>query len=194
MKHGIDFQYDVKSVIKAKEIVYYGWDFSNFRITDASKINDTELILKKHIPTWIGMLNARYPSAKVAEHFNKQVIENLVSVQNLIKNIKSDDLVTFQTYELTIDSVKNIVKSYILPEKTGIGLVFIIESFNKPQRYVTGFTTFFNIQNKEVLWSTKIKGLPGSKYGFIQYLYEGFIEIYDLYLSNFYKKQIKLYK
>jgi hypothetical protein len=190
MKKGIEYKFDIKKVLEEKEIVYYGWDFSSFKITDIKKLPQGPLMLYQYIPEWLALLNERYTSNVIARNFEKKVYVNLVSVQERIKQSKPDSIVTMQTYEIHIDTIKNIVKSYNLPEKSGVGLVFITESFNKPQNYVTGYVTFFDIESKELLWSVKMKGLPGSKWGFTKYVYEGFVEIYDYYLRGYYNRDI----
>ena len=186
MKQGIQFKNNIESVNTAQEIVYYGWDFSRFKITDGSKINQGQLLYQTYIPAWIGLLNERYNATKVSKHLKKRVKENFWAIQNLVKIINPDELVQFQSFELPIDSIKNLIKSYDLPEKEGIGFVLILESYNEPEKYVTGFVTFFDIENREILWATKMRGLPGSKWGFTKYVYEAFVEIYDYWLRKYY--------
>jgi hypothetical protein len=189
-KHGIEYQYNVNTVLSATEIVYYGWDFSQFKMFAADKISDADVILKDFIPTWIGMLNERYPPDQVAIHYKKKVTPNMVSVQDRIKKLTPDDIVTYMNYDFSIDTVKKVVGSYNLPEQSGIGLSIILESYNKSERYVTGYVTFFDIQSREILWSTKMKGLPGSKWGFTKYLFEGFVELYHYFVNDYYYKQL----
>jgi hypothetical protein len=189
-KQGIEYRYNVDAVLSSRDIVFYGWDFSRFKIFDASKMGDAEEILKTYIPTWIGMLNEEYTTAKLAANFKKNVTPNLASVQSLFKNLNPDEIVTFLNYDFPIDTVKKVVKSYNLPERSGTGLVIILEAYNKSERYVTGYVTFFDIQSREILWSTKMKGLPGSKWGFTKYLFEGFVELYHYFVNDYYYKQL----
>lgn len=187
-KQGIEYRYNVDAVLSSRDIVFYGWDFSRFKVFDISKTGDAEEILKNYIPSWIGMLNEEYPTNKVASNFKKNVTPNLASVQSLFKNLDPDDIVTFLNYDFPIDSVRKVVKSYNLPEHSGVGLTIILESYNKPERYVTGYVTFFDIESREILWSTKMKGLPGSKWGFAKYVFEGFVELYQYFVDDYYKK------
>jgi hypothetical protein len=194
MKKGIDHPFNVETVFEANSIVYYGWDFSNFKITDPRKINDGEIILRKDLPALIGELNEYYPAEKISKHLKKEVSENLGTIQRLIQNSDPETLVIYNTYEFSIDTVKKIIQAYDLPEEEGIGFVILLETFNKPKRYVTGYATFFDIESRNLLWSVKMKGNPGSKYGFVNYLFNGFTEVYAYFMADYYKKQERIYK
>ncbi|NJN24832.1 MAG: hypothetical protein HC819_01985 [Cyclobacteriaceae bacterium] len=57
---------------------------------------------------------------------------------------------------------------------------------NKPDRFTTAYITFFDIESKEVLWTTKTKGLPGSKWGYKYYWFEGYVECLKVFMSKYY--------
>lgn len=118
------------------------------------------------------------------------VILDMISIQDLYQNITTDKFIVHRNIELNIDSIKQIVKNYKLPHKKGLGAVIIVEMFNKPDRYVSGYITFFDIAKKEVYYATKMKGLPGSNWGFNYYWFNGLTELYDYFNKYYYSKTI----
>ena len=193
MKKGLIYNPQSEKVFLAKEIIYYGIDFSHFKVSDFKKINQGEEMKTKHIPALAGRFNEYLQPERASKHLEKQVIGDYHSVQFLIKDINPDNIVLGSKFILTNDSISEIIKNYKLKETTGIGLVQIPESFNKAERYVTSFSVFFDIQSREVLYSIKAKGLPGSKWGFTDYLYNGLIETYSVFIG-YYKKEMKTFK
>lgn len=190
-KLGIEYKKNMDKLISANEIVYYGVDFSKCKITDAKWLNKTAIMKDVQIPEWIAILNKKYGIDWVKGKLQKEkVTSDLNTIQMLCKDIKESELVSFATYSFPIDSVTSFIESYKLPQTSGIGLVLIFENLNEPERYVTGYWTFFDIQTREILYSTKMKGLPGSKYGYAQYWKEGMVEVFEYYL-RYYKKAIK---
>lgn len=183
-KHGIDYPLNVTKLIEANNIVWYGVDFSKSRISDATKIKDATVIKEKYIPSWIYLMNKRYDLKYIQKKIKKYTTEDLNSIQKLYTNINEEELVLFSDYSFPIDSVKSYVSSYSMPQSSGVGLVLIIENLNKPNRFISGYFVFFDLTTREVLHATKMKGLPGSKYGFTQWWKEGMIELFDYYFNR----------
>jgi hypothetical protein len=92
-----------------------------------------------------------------------------------------------------LDSFKSIVKRYPLFQKSGTGFVIFIENFNKPEVYVTGYFTFFDLATKEVLWATKMKAVLGSKWGAEDYYRTEIMKLYSYFFRRYYSKTIKEY-
>jgi len=194
MKHGIEYKFDIKSYIQAKKVVWYGWDFSKSRMFDINKIQDAGLIKEKFIPAISERLNKRITPDEIHRKIDKEVETDLLSIQNLYSTINYKDYITQKDYVFPIDSIKSHVKNYKLPQQDGVGFVIIIELMHKTDRsdrFVTGYVTFFDIKTKELLWVTKMKGLPGSKYGFAMYWIEGIKELYEYFMGHYYSKAIR---
>lgn len=186
-------------IFSANEIVYYGLDFTHFKISDFKKINQGQEMKTKYFPALVGRFNNDMPPERVGNYLRKSsvgdlnFIGDLNTIQLLIKDMNPDDIVLANTFILTNDSIAEIVKNYKLKETNGIGFVQIGESFNKAERYLTVFYVFFDIASREVLFSIKPKGLPGSKWGFTDYLYNGLMDTYSIFI-DYYRKEKKLYK
>jgi hypothetical protein len=72
------------------------------------------------------------------------------------------------TYALDKNTIAEIIKEYNTKEKQGLGIVFIMESLDKPKRIATMWVTFFDIASKTVLLTEKMSGKPGGA-GFRNY-------------------------
>lgn len=177
----------MEKLISANEITWYGWDFSNMKITDPKQFSQAKAVKEQHIPALIGLLNEQFTLRWVERQLKKEKFNSdLTEIQKRYTKINEENLVTFENYELSIDSIKSIVKSYSLTRKSGIGFVVIMENLNKPKRYTTSFPTFFDIETREVLYTTKMKGKPGSKYGYAKYWEEGILETFYYYFKKYY--------
>jgi len=72
--------------------------------------------------------------------------------------------------------------------------VIIVEFLNRLDRYATGYITFFDIKSREVIWATKMKGLPGGKHGPEEYYGNGIVELYVYFFGKYYHHILKEYK
>jgi hypothetical protein len=188
-KHGIEYPIDVKNYINQDKVTWYGWDFSHFKITDH---NAYGYVVKTYIPKWVKKLNNYFPESQICRKLNKgNCSADLTSIQNLYQNVDEKSLEAQTLFELSVDSIKEIVKQYTLPQKEGAGFVIIVETMNRPQRFVTAYITFFDISTRELYWTTKMKGLPGGKHGVEQYYRNGMIEVYKYFFSKYYNKRIR---
>lgn len=191
-KKGIEYKYDVNALIKAENIIWYGVDFSKAKMTDPVKVYESSLVKNKHIPSWISTLNLKFSDDYVKKWFkNRNYSSDLASVQKLFLSIDENNVVVANDYNIPIDSIAPFIEAYSLPQTNGVGFVLIVENLNKPSRYVTGYFVFFDIESRQVLYANKMKGNPGSRYGFSQYWKNGMYELYAYFFGKYLKRLLK---
>ncbi len=100
-----------------------------------------------------------------------------------------DELVINTDYSLGEDEVKKIISEYDITGKEGIGLVFIMESFNKNKELGYIWVTFFDLETKEVLLSNKMSGKPGG-FGIRNYWAKSYYNV----MKSIEKKKWKAWK
>ncbi len=61
----------------------------------------------------------------------------------------------------TLSDVNEVVSDYDYSGLSGVGLMFIVESFSKPNGKASVWVTFINMDSKEVLFTEKMMGDPG---------------------------------
>ncbi len=176
---------NTKSIVDADTIYYYGWDMANMKLSDGTWVDKAEE-LRPRISSIIGMLSDRFSPAYVSKALQKEVQADLDVIQKLYIESDYKDFVTFNPYKLSKESLIEIVEGYELSDNSGVGLVIIAENMNKNERYTTAFVTFFDLETRQLLWVTKMKGLPGSKWGFSKYWYEGYLECFYYFLKKYY--------
>lgn len=189
MKKGLNYPFKIQEFIKSDCVTWYGWDLSLCKIQDRGIY---DFMKEKYIPSWIQRLNKEISLNEVKRDLGKPCfLVDLLSIQNLYKEKKSKDFITHEYYEIPMDSIRKHVKNYQLPQSSGTGFTIIVESLNKPERFVTGYVTFFNIQSRELLWVIKMMGLPGGKHGFVEFYGNGIVELYVYFFGDYYKQTIK---
>lgn len=195
LKEGIEFKYNVEAIKGYPILTWYGWDFSNVKMRDFKKFDEGDIIVGKHLPSIIGKLTITYPEARIKRATKvDSVVVDRETINMLYQSIDRKSFVTMNTYELKPEAIQEIVKKYTLPQKSGLGLVVIMEMMNDekdPFRYASGYVTFFDIESREVYYTTKMKGLPGSKWGFEDYWFNGITEIFDYFFAKYYSKTMK---
>jgi len=189
-KKGVAFKLNMEKLKQAKEIVWYGWDFKPLKINDFKQKNDTKAIVEYHIPQIIELLYEHYSTKSVKKRIAKtnSFSSNLEEVTTRYLEINKETLVQSEETILTMDGIRQIVSSYELSKTEGVGFVMIAENFNKPHRYVSSYPTFFDIKTREILYTSRMKGLPGSKWGYSKYWFEGAIETIGYFLNRYYMK------
>jgi hypothetical protein len=166
-------------IIKAGEIIVYGLDFSNSII-----IHESE----PHVTT---IENDYYPMFNdlfFVNNFNE--LQTVIKVK-LVSNTELTQKLNLKREKKYIISdqtvISKIVKDYETTEKEGVGLVFIVKSFDKPNKYVKLFPTFFDIASKQVLWTSEITGTGGG-YGLNKFWGEKLFDAIDTFIDSAKKK------
>lgn len=159
---------DSKKVFTTNEMAWYGMDF-----TKASFIGtfDTGMgvnpadgieLRNKWIPAWNNLIVAEQQNFNLKRPFRKCcVFYDITSVNQLNKTIDPEALLVSRETKISKATIKEMVKRYTpIEKKDGIGLVFIVESFNKNDKTANLYVTFFDIETKEILVSEFMSGRP----------------------------------
>ena len=155
-------QYTPADVFKVDNITWYGLDFSNIKLIGSEGFTDPHAIQNRFFSSWNNLFISEPEKYNLAETFSKSSVENdlnIVTERNTLPD--PDKLVIEENYSFGEDEVKKIISEYDITGKEGIGLVFIMESFNKTKARGYMWVSFFNIETKEVLLSKKMNGKVG---------------------------------
>lgn len=189
-KKGIQFKPNIEKLINAKEIVWYGWDFKPLVINDPRQADDVKEIIGFNIPQIITILEKQFSDKWIAKRFKdyEKFSSNSNEVTKRFEELDPEILVQKEETILTMEGLTSVLSSYSLSKTSGVGFVMIMENINKPHRYVSGYPTFFDIETREILYTTRMKGLPGSKWGYSYYWFEGASETIDYFFKYVYLK------
>lgn len=159
---------DAKKVFSTSEIVWYGMDFTKARFIGTFDTGmglnpaDGVELRNKWIPAWNNLVVAEQHNFNLKRAFRKCcVFYDISSVNQLNRNIDPDMLISSAETKINKATIKEMVKRYTpVEKKDGIGLVFIMESFNKNKKIANLYVTFFDIETKKVLISEFMSGRP----------------------------------
>jgi hypothetical protein len=181
-------QNTAKDIFSKPDMVWFGLNFSeakmvgNFaQVGEAGESSSKEL-RDKWMPSWNGLIIGNIiTDINSTEKMNKAIS---------LGSIGQDEMFSFSDPQ---KSVKNVVtKLQANEKKEGLGLVYVIESFNKNTQIATVYVTIFDIATKNVLISEKIEG-KGGGIGLRNY-WAGAIKVINKEVkSNYYKKWKKTY-
>jgi hypothetical protein len=156
-----------KSDIFNKEI---GVTWLGIDLTKAKFIGDrerwgSESDMRRYADGWNDIFLKEPDKFNVARAIDRNSVTNAIDVtkqnnQQLdILSQYSDNKEDFGHTKLS--DVEEVVAQYDFAGLEGIGLMFIVENFSKPNNKASVWVTFVDLQSKEVLLTEKLMGDPG---------------------------------
>lgn len=163
-------QLTAKDVFSSKTIVWYGLNFSEAKMVGqfdqamgAGPASASDL-KNKWIPNWNALIMTEPKNFKIKEAFQKdEVFFDIIPTDKQNQNINTDELISFNTYTFkdAQKTVKDVISKLKGGEKTeGIGVTFVVESFNKSMDEAVFYVTVFDIKTKNVLIMERMVGKP----------------------------------
>lgn len=157
---------DAKKVFSAKEIVWYGLDFSKATFVGQfdqgmgampATGNDMK---NKWIGEWNSLIAREPQNFKIKEAFYvDNVYYDLAMLNEINSKIEADKCMSFNAGKIERADIDAMVKKYGTGDKKeGIGLAFVVENFNKGTQMADVYVTFFDIATKKVLFCEKMSG------------------------------------
>lgn len=146
-------------------ITWVGLDFSGaIFIGDQERFGseaDTEALLKE----WNELMEKEYKKYNIGKSFDKTNVTLALDITidhnaHLIVSEMFSDRLKDQDH-IKPDDVQQILYSYDFGDRTGIGLMCVIEAFNKLNNQASMYFTFFDFATRKVMLTEKMIGVPG---------------------------------
>lgn len=163
-------QNTLKDLFQAREIVWYGLNFSEARMVGAfdqafgAGDAGAAEIKTRWMPAWNALIVAEPQNYKLKEAFDKEaVFYDIAPSEKANQAVKTGELMSMNAFSFADPqkSVRNALARMTGGEKkNGIGLTFVVESFNKTAEEATVYAVVFDIKTRAVLVSEKISGKP----------------------------------
>jgi hypothetical protein len=152
------------------EIVWFGLDYSHVKfIGQRSDFNDIPKIQNHYFASWNDL---------VLDESNKYDVKGAFGARTVTYDIeravsRSADrsmqgIVQSGSYELSKVELADALKAYIIPSVNKTGVLFIMETLNKPGQTSTMWVVVFNIATSEIHHLKRYSGIPGG-FGFRNY-------------------------
>ena len=158
---------DASKVFTATEVVWYGLDFTKAKFIGAfdqgmgiAGATGTDM-RNKWVPKWNDLIIKEQDKYSVKDAFRKESIYyDIAAVNALNSKIDVDNMMSPNPTKIDKSEIPNMVKNYSGDKKEGLGVAFIIESFNKNDKLADLYVVCFDIATKKVLICEKMSGTP----------------------------------
>lgn len=143
-----------------KEVTWLGLDFTEAKLLTSVDFTDPAAIKNNLLVSWNDIIIKESSKFDVAGFFGiKTLSYDLATVKERNQSIDPDNLVVDKTTEeFNEQKVESLISQY--PKSTGTGLVFVVESFNKPAATGIFWATFFDRETSKILSVKKLQGQP----------------------------------
>ncbi len=149
---------DVSKVFSSKTVVWFGIDFTKAKMIGLGD-ESPHTIRDEYFKAW----NDITIDMDLAKMFEKNAAyKDPNGISKLNRARETENMKASEETELSPEKIAEMVK--VVPvgqKKDGLGLVFIVQSFNKTAGAATVWVTFFDIATRTVLLSKKVVGKPG---------------------------------
>lgn len=146
-------------------LTWVGLDFSGALFIGDREKYGTEDDIKKLIESWNTLMDVEYEKFNIGKALDKSKVDkaieitmthnaDLIVTEMLSDNIKDHD-------HLSTESVQQILYSYDFGDRSGIGLMIVVESFDKLSAKGSMYFTFFDLASREILVCEKMVEKPG---------------------------------
>ena len=159
---------DADMVFTSNSMTWFGFDYSEAYFIGTEGFTNPDDIKSRYFDSWNNLILNEPGKFDIGKFFYKDEVENdlsVVSKRNAgvdINNRVINDL--SEAVPLDENKVRKMINEFEFggsPE--GLGLVFIVESYNKISATGTYYVTFFDISTRKVLL---IKRMEGKAKGF----------------------------
>ena len=156
---------DESAVKKAEEIVWCGMDFT--KATFVGQFDQgmglspaTGLDIKnKWIPQWNSLIVSEPQNFDFRKFLKKSVYYDIANLNELNRTIDTEKCMAYNPGKIERSAIDEMIKKYTAGDKKeGVGLVFIIENFDKGTQMAGVYVTYFDIKTKKVLKCDKYAG------------------------------------
>jgi hypothetical protein len=163
-------QYTAKDIFTAKSLVWYGLNFSAAKMIGqfdqamgAGPASSSD-IKNKWIPQWNNLIQGEPQNFKLAEAFRKEaVFYDVAPTAKQNYQINDAELMSFNhtTFSDPKKTIGDIIAALPVGEKTeGIGVTFVVETFDKTATTATIYVVIFDIKTKAIFVLDRAVGKP----------------------------------
>ena len=147
------------------EIVWLGLDFTQVRMVGPLGTVDKNELIQLFEDINMVVITERSKYNFEAALRKDEVPYNLEIVTKLNSEIDPDKAIAYASQEerarLNEEAISVLIKQYNVDNKEGIGLVFFIETLDKVREQGTMWVTFFNLSDRNVLFTERMSGTAG---------------------------------
>jgi hypothetical protein len=160
--------YTAEDFFTEKNIVWYGIDFSNCKFIGQPAIHgkfykDPDYVVKNYFRDWNTIPIEEADKYNIKGTFEKEyVYYDVDTVMAHNKKFSPDSLISITgSYHLNPVLIPQMINGYGGVAKEGIGVVYIVESFDHEKEIASYYVVVFDIASKKILMKDHTTGKPG---------------------------------
>ena len=147
--------------ITDKNMTFFGVDFSIAKMVGAEGFKDPAVV-KSTFAVWNSLFKVEADKYDLKRPFKKDKVDiDFTNVDKHNEAVSTSGLVTNGDYSVTPAQVEAVVKSYDTQGKTGLGCVFVVESFDKVKVQGNIYVVLFDMASKKIYVNEKMEEKPG---------------------------------
>ncbi|MBZ4189811.1 hypothetical protein [Niabella beijingensis] len=181
----------LNEVLTDKElpIYYFGIDFTKAKLIGDATAKSDDIVARQFdgINDVIINESGKYD---IAGAFKKaEVSSNLSFVSKRNQKTDPDQLLSSDSddfHHLEESDVEKLVKGFNTGDKTGTGLLFVVDGMSKTRKAISVWVTLFDIKSKKILLADKMEGKVGMAFSFRNYWAAGMKNVIDNIKSSKY--------
>lgn len=154
-------------VFTEKNMVWYGLDFSHCKFIGQPSIHSNfykspAYVVNTYFREWNMIPLKESNKYDIKKSFEKEYLYfDIDTTLARNKRFSSDSLIAFSNaYTLNTMSFQDIIKSYGGVAKEGIGVVYLVESYNGIDEIASYYCIVFDVSSKKILMQEKITSKP----------------------------------
>ena len=145
-------------------VTWLGLDFTQTKLIGDREKFGSESDVRHLLDAWNDLIVKEPDKYDIAKAIDRKKVENAIDVTKEhnaeldVMSMFSDDVKDY--IHVKVSDVEEIIGGYDFKGKNGIGLMFVVESFNKLNEEGSIWVTFISMDSKEVLFSERMTAPP----------------------------------
>ncbi|NOY50501.1 MAG: hypothetical protein GXO88_08070, partial [Chlorobi bacterium] len=158
-------------------------------LSNPKKVGQSQQLVQKYFNDWNIEFNKKAGFNDLRKWMHKKaMIQSIPVFPNYYKR-DFNKFVEYGNFCISFDDLKKIVKSYVLTESQGIGMVINLVNFNKAREFSMQYVTFFDIKTREILFAVLTTGEAGGG-GMVGHWAQGVEEgVRKVFIDQVYKRK-----
>jgi hypothetical protein len=159
-------------------ITFYGLDFTHAKCVGSRKIPEANVIVNKYFKEWNDLFMVGRKRIDIGHPYKKHEVYYDTSVYQKNRNIDPSKLVVEIPYDFKRKEVEAYMEDYADPSKEGVGLIYMVESINTADKYLSIWVTFFNMKTGDIILTEPLRSKGhGRKFSF--YWNDALVSLYE---------------
>jgi len=152
----------IPELANANKIFWYGLDFSVAKMIGSSGFRKPDVIANEYVhPKWNNLIFSQSSKFNINRMCgNKGIISYRDVVIERNENVTSYNLIIDSDYSISNGTLINLIQEYPTAHENSVGLVFVVESFNKTKNRAFVWVVYFNRKTGVIINMNRYIGRP----------------------------------